>query len=127
MPRPLSVTVRKPSASSSHLDEGGVAGDRLVHRIVDHLGEQVVQRLLVGAADIHAGPAAHRLQPFQHLDVGGRVAALGGGWLGRAPAGRGRPAGGRGGEGIEQVAGVFAWSGSGDGCRNGEGLGKSPG
>ena len=54
-----------------HVDEGGMAGHRLVHRIVDHFGEQVVQRLLVGAADIHAGAAAHRLQAFQHLDVAG--------------------------------------------------------
>ena len=51
------------------LDEGGMAGHRLVHGVVDHLGEEVVQRLLVGAADIHAGPAAHRLEPLQHLDV----------------------------------------------------------
>ena len=51
------------------LDEGGVAGQRLVHGVVDHLGEQVMQRLLVGAADIHAGPPAHRLEPLQHLDV----------------------------------------------------------
>ena len=44
-----------------HLDEGGVAGDRLVHRVVQHLGRQMVQRRFVGAADIHAraggGPA----------------------------------------------------------------------
>ena len=59
------------------LDPGGVAGDRLVHRIVDDLGEEVVQGLLVGAADIHAGPAADRLQPLQHLDVGGRIGFLG--------------------------------------------------
>ena len=54
------------------LDEMGVAGERLVHGVVDHLGEQVMQRLLVGAADIHAGPPAHRLEPFQHLDVRAR-------------------------------------------------------
>jgi hypothetical protein len=65
MPRPLSVTVRS-RRHPVHLDEGGVAGDGLVHRVVDDFGEQVVQRLLVGAADIHAGAAAHRLQPFQH-------------------------------------------------------------
>jgi hypothetical protein len=29
----------------------------------------MVQRPLVGAADIHAGPPPHRLQPLQHLDV----------------------------------------------------------
>ena len=56
------------------LDEGGMAGHRLVHRIVDDLGEEMVQRLLVGAADIHARPPAHRLQPFQYLDVGCTIA-----------------------------------------------------
>ena len=50
------------------LDEGRVAGDRLVHGIVEHFGEEVVQAGLVGAADIHAGAPAHRLQPLQHLD-----------------------------------------------------------
>ena len=60
-----------------HLDEGGVAGQRLVHGVVDHFGEQMVQRLFVGAADIHAGPAADRLQPLEHLDIGRGVAGLG--------------------------------------------------
>ena len=73
MPRPLSVTERKPSASSVDLDPGGVARHRLVHGVVDHLGEEVVQRLLVGAADVHAGAAAHGLEAFEDLDVGGRV------------------------------------------------------
>src|SRR3546814_3588657 len=57
----------------SDLDETGMPRYRLVHGIVDHLGKEVVQRLLVGAADIHAGPPAHRLQPLQNLDVGGAV------------------------------------------------------
>lgn len=68
------------------IDEGGVAGDRLVHGIVDHLGEEVVQSALIGAADIHAGPAADRLQPFEDLDGGSVVAGLGQG----AAAGRRR-------------------------------------
>ena len=76
------------------LDPVGVAGERLVHRVVDHLGEQVMQRLLVGAADIHAGPAAHRLEPLQHLDVARRVAAVAR-WP--APAWRGCPSGSGGG------------------------------
>ena len=59
------------------LDPVGMAGERLVHGVVDDLGEQVMQRLLVGAADIHAGPAAHRLEPFQHLDVTRGIALLG--------------------------------------------------
>ena len=33
----------------------------------------MVQGGLVGAADIHAGPAADRLQPFQHLDILGGI------------------------------------------------------
>ncbi len=57
------------------LDEIGVAGDGLVHRVVDDFGEEVVQRLLVRAADIHAGTHAHRLQPFQHADRRGVVIA----------------------------------------------------
>jgi hypothetical protein len=32
-----------------------------------------MQRLLVGAADIHSGAPAHRLEPLQHLDVARRV------------------------------------------------------
>jgi hypothetical protein len=44
-------------------------GHRLVHRIVQNFGCQMVQRRLGGAADIHAWPAPDRLQPLQHLDV----------------------------------------------------------
>ena len=58
------------------LDEIRVAGDGLVHGVVDHLGEEVVHRLLVGAADIHARTPAHRLQPLQNLDVGCGIACL---------------------------------------------------
>ena len=50
-----------------------MARDRLVHGVVEHLGEEVMHGLLVGAADIHAGAPAHRLEPLQHLDVGGGV------------------------------------------------------
>src|SRR3546814_15561173 len=38
-----------------------------------HFGGEVVQRALVGAADIHAGAAADRLEPFQYLDRRGVV------------------------------------------------------
>ena len=64
-----------------HIDPGGMACHRFVHGIVDHLGEQVMQRLLVGAAHVHAGPAPHRLEAFEHLDVGGGIAVGGFGWL----------------------------------------------
>jgi hypothetical protein len=52
-----------------YLDEGGVPRQSLVHGVVDHLGEQVMERLLVGAADIHTRPPAHRLEAFQHIDI----------------------------------------------------------
>jgi hypothetical protein len=67
------------------LDEGGVAGYGLVHRVVDHFREEMVKRLVVGTADIHAGPAAHRFEAFEDLDgrcvviarrVGGLLGAL---------------------------------------------------
>ena len=64
------------------LDPVGVAGQRLVHGIVDDFGEQMMQRLLVGAADIHAGAAAYRLETLQNFDVLGGIAGL--------AAGRGR-------------------------------------
>ena len=70
-----------------HLDEGRVARDRLVHGVVDHLGEEVVQGLLVRAADIHARAAADGLEPLQHLDGGGVVAGLARRALLRAPCG----------------------------------------
>jgi hypothetical protein len=39
----------------------------------------MVQRLFVGAADIHAGPAANRLKAFEHLDIPGGVTGFGAG------------------------------------------------
>ena len=55
-------------------DAAGVAGDRFVHRIVDDLGGEVVERAGVGAADVHAGAAADGLQAFEDLDRGSVVA-----------------------------------------------------
>src|SRR6185437_16063819 len=58
------------------LDEVGMAGQRLVHRVVDDFGEQVMQRLFVGPADVHAGAAPNRLQPLQYLDVARGIAGF---------------------------------------------------
>ena len=86
---------QKTVGAQFHLDERGMPGQRLVHGVVDDFGEQMVQRLFVGAADIHAGAAAHRLQSFQHFDVGRGIAGLGAGrprrGLGRGAALRFRP------------------------------------
>ncbi len=56
------------------LDAAGVAGDRFVHRIVDDLGGEVVERAGVGAADVHARAAADGLQALKDLDRGSVVA-----------------------------------------------------
>ncbi|RPK47495.1 hypothetical protein EES39_11520 [Streptomyces sp. ADI92-24] len=72
------------------IDRVGVAGQRLVDRVVDDLLHQVVQASLTGRADVHAGPLADRVQALQdgdragvvrgcHLVRGGSGAALTGG------------------------------------------------
>ncbi len=53
-----------------------VAGHRLVDRVVDDLDDQVVEAALIGAADVHPRPAAHRLQALEDLDVAGGVVVL---------------------------------------------------
>jgi len=65
-------------------DPVGVAGQRLVHGVVDDFSEQVMQRLFVGTADIHAGASADGLESLEDLDVLGGIAGL------RARSARGR-------------------------------------
>src|SRR5581483_5045583 len=50
-------------------DAVAAAGHGLVDAVVDDLRNQLVQAALVGAADIHAGPAPDGLEAFQYLDV----------------------------------------------------------
>ena len=54
-------------------DLGPVTGQVLVDAVVDHLVDQVVQSGDAGAADVHRGALAHRLQPLEDLDVRGIV------------------------------------------------------
>ena len=65
------------------LDESRVARDRFVHRIVDHFGKEMMQRVGIGAPHIHARAPANGLEPLEHLDRGGGVA----GFVRRAVAG----------------------------------------
>ena len=81
MPRPSSRTVQEPSGLSVTVTARGVAGERLVDRVVDDLVDHVMQaRAVVGVADIHAGALAHRIEALQDLDrfgvVGGRRTRL---------------------------------------------------
>ena len=53
-----------------HLDRVAMAGQRLVDRIVDDLADHMVQtRAVVGVADVHAGPFAHRVETAQDGDL----------------------------------------------------------
>ncbi len=79
---------KEASGLEFDLDEARMPGQRLVHRVVDDFGEQMMQRLFVGAADIHAGAAADRLEPLEHLDVSRGVARFRTCRTGRGP-GRG--------------------------------------
>ena len=51
-----------------HINLAGIAGHRLVHRVVDNLPDQVVQASLTGGPDVHAGTFADGLQPLEHSD-----------------------------------------------------------
>ena len=57
----------------SYVDAVGVAGNGLIHRIIEDFGGQMVQGTVVGAADIHAGAVPDGLQPFENLDIGGII------------------------------------------------------
>src|SRR5262249_43336526 len=65
---------RLPVPVQGDLHPVGVAVDHLVDAVVDDLPEEVVIARDIGAADVHRRPFADRLQPLQHLDVGGGVA-----------------------------------------------------
>ena len=77
-----------------HEDLPGVAGHRLVDRVVDDLPDEVVEAAFVGRADVHARAPTDRLQPLQDLDARGGV--VGGAGLalpgpGRGPVAADRP------------------------------------
>ena len=50
-----------------HQNIFAIAGQRLVHGVVNDLIDQMMQSALVGGAYIHTGAAAHGLQALKHL------------------------------------------------------------
>ena len=58
-----------------NLDAARMSGDRFVHGVVEDFSEEMVQRLLVRAADIHAGAFADRFEPLKDLDILGGIVA----------------------------------------------------
>ena len=70
------------------LDLVGLAGERLVDRVVHHLVDQVMEAAHAGRADVHAGPLANRLEALEDGDVLSAVGAVSAAALlrGSAPA-----------------------------------------
>ena len=55
------------------VDPRGVAGHRLVDRVVDDLPDEVMEAADIGRADVHARAAANRLEALEDLDALGGV------------------------------------------------------
>ena len=55
------------------IDKRRVSRDRLVHRVVEQFGDEMMHPGLVGAADVHAGASAHRFEAFEDLDILGGI------------------------------------------------------
>ena len=51
------------------INASGFACDRFVHSVVQNFRGQMVESPLIGAADIHARPAAHGLQTLKNLYI----------------------------------------------------------
>ncbi len=82
MPRPLSRTVHGAVGIERDDHLRGVAGERLVDRVVDDLVDHVMQaRAVIGVADVHARALAHRVEALEDLDADlrrSRIDAAGG-------------------------------------------------
>ena len=68
-PAPVVSDAHRPVGAQRHVDARGVAGERLVDRVVDHLEDEMVQPPAPRRADVHPRPLAHRLEPFEHGDL----------------------------------------------------------
>jgi hypothetical protein len=66
---PVVVHRARPVRIERDGDLLGVAGERLVDRVVDRFVDHVVQaRAVIGVADVHAGALAHCVEAFEDLD-----------------------------------------------------------
>src|SRR5690606_6510886 len=58
------------------VDPGTVTGERLVHGVVHHLVDQVVQTSHAGGADVHPRALPHGLESLEDLDLAGGILVL---------------------------------------------------
>ena len=73
---PIVEHAQKAAFLERDFDEGCMAGDRFIHRIVDHFCEEVMQGVRVRPAHVHSRPPADGLEPLEHFDRGGGVVGL---------------------------------------------------
>jgi hypothetical protein len=66
----------RPVDMDGDLDAGTVAGEVLVHGIVENLGNTVVKRALIRAADVHAGLLADGFEALELAELR-RIVSLG--------------------------------------------------
>jgi hypothetical protein len=77
--RDAAAVVDHPHAAvvlQDDLDAVGVAGHRLVDRVVDDLPDEMMEAALAGGADVHAGTLADCFQAFENGDRRRAVAVL---------------------------------------------------
>src|SRR5580658_3515303 len=55
-------------AQNRDIDFGAKSGQRLVDRVVDDLGDKMMQPALRSVADVHTGTLADRFETFENLD-----------------------------------------------------------
>ena len=73
MPRPLSSTLSQPLSSSETSMKVAWPATASSMALSITSAKRWCKRVGVGSADIHAGAAAHWLEPLQHLDRGGGI------------------------------------------------------
>ena len=61
-----------------HRDAVTEAGHGFVHGVVKDFRYQMVQRLFVRSADIHAGAVSYRIKSFQNFNIARRIFFFGG-------------------------------------------------
>ncbi len=66
---PIIGNLRRAIRMQRHRHEIGMSRQRFINGIIDNLIDHMMQaRAVIGIANIHARPLAHRLQPFENLD-----------------------------------------------------------
>jgi hypothetical protein len=58
-----------PVRTQDDVDESAVAVECFIYAVVQNFPHKLVQAFPTRSANVHSGPLAYRLEPFQHLDI----------------------------------------------------------